>query len=134
MGAIPALSDNGLKKVAAQIGANEAQHLTTLKSVGAGGDLVPNPSLPEVLTAAEATAAVKPFLRAERSARSVDARTRAHGDAVRTREGLAVAGADRLGHPLAGRCRPRAGAGAARPRAPGGRTGRRSRRRRAGSA
>lgn len=62
MGAIPALSDNGLKKVAAQIGANEAQHLTTLKSVGAGGDLVPNPSLPQVLTAAEATAAVKPFL------------------------------------------------------------------------
>lgn len=62
MGAIPALSDNGLKKVAAQIGANEAQHLTTFKSVGAGGDLVPNPSLPQVLTAAEATAAVKPFL------------------------------------------------------------------------
>ena len=62
MGAIPALSDNGLKKVAAQIGANEAQHLTTLKSVGAGGDLVPNPSLPEVLTATQATAAVTPFL------------------------------------------------------------------------
>jgi hypothetical protein len=62
MGAIPALTDNGLKKVAAQIGANEAQHLTTFKSVAAGGDLVPNPSLPEVLTAAQATAAVKPFL------------------------------------------------------------------------
>lgn len=62
MGAIPALSDNGLKKVAAQIGANEAQHLTVLKSLGAGGTLVPNPSLPEVLTAAEATAAVTPFL------------------------------------------------------------------------
>ena len=62
VGAISALSDNGLKKVAAQIGANEAQHLTTLKSVGAGGNLVPNPSLPEVLTAAQATAAVKPFL------------------------------------------------------------------------
>ncbi len=62
MGAIPALSDNGLKKVAAQIGANEAQHLTTFKSVGAGGDLVPNPSLPRVLTAAEATAAVTPFV------------------------------------------------------------------------
>ena len=62
MGAISALSDNGLKKVAAQIGANEAQHLTTFRSVGAGGDLVPNPSLPEVLTAAEATAAVTPFL------------------------------------------------------------------------
>jgi len=62
MGAISALSDNGLKKVAAQIGANEAQHLTTFKSVGAGGTLVPNPSLPEVLTAAEATAAVTPFV------------------------------------------------------------------------
>ncbi len=62
MGAISALSDNGLKKVAAQIGANEAQHLTVLKSLGAGGSLVPNPSLPEVLTAAEATAAVTPFL------------------------------------------------------------------------
>lgn len=62
MGAIPALSDNGLKKVAAQIGANEAQHLTVLNSLAAGGDLVPNPSLPDVLTAEEATAAVTPFL------------------------------------------------------------------------
>ena len=62
MGAVSALSDNGLKKVAAQIGANEAQHLTTLKSLAAGGMLVPNPSLPMVLTAAEATAAVTPFL------------------------------------------------------------------------
>ncbi len=62
MGAISALKDNGLKKVAAQIGANEAQHLTTLKSLGAGGTLVPNPSLPEVLTAEQATKAVTPFL------------------------------------------------------------------------
>ncbi|MGD9570970.1 MAG: ferritin-like domain-containing protein [Thermoleophilia bacterium] len=62
MGAVPALSDNGLRKVAAQIGANEAQHLTVFKSLGAGGDLVPNPSLPDVLTAEEATAAVTPFL------------------------------------------------------------------------
>lgn len=62
MGAVPALSDNGLKKAAAQIGANEAQHLTTFKSIGAGMKLVPNPSLPDVLTADEATAAVKPFL------------------------------------------------------------------------
>jgi hypothetical protein len=62
MGAIPALSDNALKKVAAQIGANEAQHLTVLNSLAAGGDLVPNPSLPDVLTAEEATAAVSPFL------------------------------------------------------------------------
>ena len=62
MGAVTALTDNGLKKVAAQIGANEAQHLTALKSLAAGGTLVPNPSLPKVLTAAEATAAVTPFL------------------------------------------------------------------------
>jgi hypothetical protein len=62
MGAIPALSDNGLKVVAAQIGANEAQHLTTFKSLAANGTLVPNPSFPKVLTAAEATAAVTPFL------------------------------------------------------------------------
>ena len=62
MGAIPALSDNGLKKVAAQIGANEAQHLTTFKSLAANGALVPNPSFPKSLTAAEATAAVTPFL------------------------------------------------------------------------
>jgi hypothetical protein len=62
MGAIPVLSDNCLKKVAAQIGANEAQHLTVLNSLAAGGDLVPNPSLPDVLTAEEATAAVTPFL------------------------------------------------------------------------
>ncbi len=62
MGAIPALKDNGLKVVAAQIGANEAQHLTTFRSLAADGKLVPNPSLPKVLTAAEATAAVTPFL------------------------------------------------------------------------
>lgn len=62
MGAISVLKDNGLKKVAAQIGANEAQHLTTLESLGAGGTLVPNPSLPEVLTADQATKAVAPFL------------------------------------------------------------------------
>jgi hypothetical protein len=61
MGAIPALKDNGLKVVAAQIGANEAQHLTIFKSLAAGA-LVPNPSLPEVLTAGEATMALRPFL------------------------------------------------------------------------
>jgi rubrerythrin len=62
MGAISSLKDPKLKVVAAQIGANEAQHLTTLKSLGANKKLVPNPSLPKVLTAAQATAAVKPFL------------------------------------------------------------------------
>lgn len=35
-GAITALGDNGLREVAAQTGANEAQHLTTLNSLGAG--------------------------------------------------------------------------------------------------
>lgn len=50
------------KKVAAQIGANETQYLTAFRSLAAGGTLVPNPSLPKVLTAAEATAAVTPFL------------------------------------------------------------------------
>jgi rubrerythrin len=62
MGAISSLKDPKLKVVAAQIGANEAQHLTTLKSLGANKKLVPNPSLPKVLTAAQAPAAVKPFL------------------------------------------------------------------------
>ena len=61
MGAIPALKDDGLKVVAAQIGANEAQHLTTFTSLAAGA-LVPNPSFPKVLTASEATTAVRPFL------------------------------------------------------------------------
>ena len=41
------------------MGANEAQHVTALKSVGAGR-LVPNPSLPKSLTAAEVTVAVVP--------------------------------------------------------------------------
>jgi rubrerythrin len=62
LGAVTALMDNGLKKVAAQIGDNEAQHLTTFRSLAAGGALVPNPSFPKALTAQEATAAVTPFL------------------------------------------------------------------------
>jgi hypothetical protein len=61
MGAVKALKDNGLKAVAAQIGANEAQHLTIFNQIGAGV-LVANPPLPKVLTAAQATAAVTPFL------------------------------------------------------------------------
>ena len=62
MGAVSALEDNMLKGVAAQVGANEAQHLTVLKQLAAGGTLVPNPSLPDELTAAQATEAVTPFL------------------------------------------------------------------------
>ena len=61
MGAVEALKSNDLKGVAALVGANEAQHLTTFKRLEAGA-LVPNPSLPMVLTAEEATAAVTPFL------------------------------------------------------------------------
>jgi Ferritin-like domain len=61
MGAVTALKDNGLKGVAAQIGANEAQHLTIFNQIGAGS-LVANPSFPKVLTAAQATKAVTPFL------------------------------------------------------------------------
>lgn len=61
MGAVTALSDNELKKVAALAGANEAQHLTVFKQLAAGM-LVPNPALPEVLSAAQATEAVQGFL------------------------------------------------------------------------
>jgi hypothetical protein len=62
IGAVGALQDDGLKAVAGRIGANEAQHLTTLKRLAAGNTLVPNPSFPEGITAKEATAAVTPFL------------------------------------------------------------------------
>lgn len=61
LGAVEALSSNELKAVAGQIGANEAQHLTTFKRLKAGA-LVPNPSFPASLTATQATAAVTPFL------------------------------------------------------------------------
>ena len=62
LGAVEALESNDLKAVAGQIGANEAQHLTTFKRLNAGGTLVPNPSFPDSLTAKQATAAVTPFL------------------------------------------------------------------------
>lgn len=62
MGAVGVLMANDLKGVAAQIGANEAQHLTVLNQLAAGGKLVPNPSLPTAITADEALAAVMPFL------------------------------------------------------------------------
>jgi rubrerythrin len=61
MGAVTALTDNELKKVAALVGANEAQHLAVFKQLAAGM-LVPNPALPDVLTAAQATEAVQGFL------------------------------------------------------------------------
>ena len=62
LGAVEALKDNDLKGVAALVGANEAQHLTTFKRLAAGNALVPNPSFPKSLTAKQATAAVTPFL------------------------------------------------------------------------
>ncbi len=62
LGAVDALESNDLKAVAGQIGANEAQHLTTFKRLDAGNRLVPNPSFPKSLTAKQATAAVTPFL------------------------------------------------------------------------
>ena len=64
LGAVEALKDNDLKGVAALVGANEAQHLTTFKRLAAGNKLVPNPSFPKSLTAKQATAAVTPFLAA----------------------------------------------------------------------
>jgi rubrerythrin len=61
LGAVGSLKSGELKAVAGQVGANEAQHLTTLKRIEAGA-LVPNPAFPEPITAKQATAAVTPFL------------------------------------------------------------------------
>ena len=61
MGAVTALKSNDLKGVAAEIGACESRHLSVLTNIAAGA-IVPAPDLPKVLTAAQATAAVKPFL------------------------------------------------------------------------
>jgi hypothetical protein len=61
MGAVTALESNELKGVAAEIGANESRHLSVLTNI-AQGRITPAPALPKVLTAAQATAAVKPFL------------------------------------------------------------------------
>ena len=61
MGAVTALKSNELKGVAAEIGACESRHLSVLTNIGANA-IVPAPDLPKVLTAAQATAAVKPFI------------------------------------------------------------------------
>ena len=61
MGAVGAFQSNALKSVAAEIGACESRHLSVLTNIAADA-IVPAPSLPAVLTAAQATAAVKPFL------------------------------------------------------------------------
>jgi hypothetical protein len=61
MGAVTALRSNELKGVAAEIGACESRHLSVLTNIAAGA-IVPAPALPKVLTAAQATKAVTPFL------------------------------------------------------------------------
>jgi hypothetical protein len=61
MGAVTALKSNELKGVAAEIGACESRHLSVLTNIAANA-IVPAPNLPKVLTAAQATAAVSPFL------------------------------------------------------------------------
>ena len=61
MGAVTALKSNELKGVAVQIGACESRHLSVLTNIAAGA-IVPAPALPKVLTAAQAKAAVTPFL------------------------------------------------------------------------
>ncbi len=61
MGAVTALKSNDLKGVAAEIGACESRHLSVLTNIAANS-IVPAPDLPKVLTAAQATAAVSPFI------------------------------------------------------------------------
>jgi len=61
MGAVTALKSNDLKGVAAEIGACESRHLSVLTNIGSNA-IVPAPALPKVFTAAQATAAVSPFL------------------------------------------------------------------------
>jgi hypothetical protein len=61
MGAVTAFKSNELKGVAAEIGACESRHLSVLSNIAAN-QIVGAPNLPKVLTAAQATAAVKPFL------------------------------------------------------------------------
>jgi hypothetical protein len=55
------LTSNELKGVAAEIGACESRHLSVLTNI-AENSIIPAPDFPVVLTAAKATAAVKPFL------------------------------------------------------------------------
>ncbi len=61
MGAVTAFKSNELKGVAAEIGACESRHLSVLTNIGANA-IVPAPDLPKVFTAAQATAAVMPFV------------------------------------------------------------------------
>jgi hypothetical protein len=61
MGAVTSLKSDALKSVAAEIGACESRHLSVLSNIAANM-IVPAPNLPEVLTAAQATKAVTPFI------------------------------------------------------------------------
>ena len=61
MGAVTAFQSNELKGVAAEIGACESRHLSVLTNIGENMITVA-PNLPKVFTAAQATAAVKPFI------------------------------------------------------------------------
>jgi len=61
MGAVGSLKSDTLKSVAAEIGACESRHLSVLTNIGQNA-IVPAPNFPTVLSAAAATAAVKPFL------------------------------------------------------------------------
>ena len=61
MGAVGSLESDALKSVAAEIGACESRHLSVLTNIAAGS-IVPAPDLPKVLSAAQAGAALKPFL------------------------------------------------------------------------
>jgi hypothetical protein len=63
LGAVTALRSNELKGVAAAIGMNESRHLSVLANIAAGS-IAAAPSFPKAMTAAQATAAVKPFLAA----------------------------------------------------------------------
>ncbi|HEY4347299.1 MAG TPA: ferritin-like domain-containing protein [Gaiellaceae bacterium] len=61
MGAVGSLKSDALKSVAAEIGACESRHLSVLTNIAANS-IVAAPDLPKVFTAAQATAALKPFL------------------------------------------------------------------------
>ena len=61
MGAVTSLKSDMLKSVAAEIGACESRHLSVMSNIAANM-IVPAPNLPQVLTAAQATKAVTPFI------------------------------------------------------------------------
>ncbi len=61
MGAVTSLKSDALKSVAAEIGACESRHLSVMSNIAANM-IAPAPNLPQVLTAAQATKAVTPFI------------------------------------------------------------------------